>query len=135
MAVTKARPAVKTSKARSKEFVLKEFERIAELRYNIAKQIYDHQDGITQEVIDRITERLELSSTGVVQFQGRLFRLTEEIIKKNTFYLAVDILADLALYDIQVANFKFHPGYCSSCKTRMTNGKIQKARAYAKKGK
>lgn len=122
----------KVVKAKSEAKALAELADISEKRYKIAKKIYDYQDDLTKEVIDAIKDRLKVASTGVVQINGKLVKLDEQTVELSTFFLAVEIVKDLALYDIQVAGFKFNPKYCASCNKKMETKRLVRKMSKAK---
>lgn len=108
--------AVKPMKAVNPKKALGEYYEIVMTRYKMAIQVYEAQDKLTKEVIDRICDRLRIASTGVISVGGRPVKLEQEYIDFNILFIATEILADLALLDIQVANFEFHPAWCAECK-------------------
>lgn len=111
---------VNTSKA------LNQYRRLTETRYEMAKQIYEHQDSLTKEVIDRIRDRLVIASTGVVNIGGKPMKLEQQYIDFNILFLACEILSDLALMNVQIANFKPYPMWCIECKKEIAGVKIAK---------
>jgi len=115
-------------KATNPTRALEEFKRIAERRHKMAMDIYNAQDNLTKEVIDRICDRLVVASTGVVSINGRPYKLENKYTDFNILFLACEILSDLAMLDIQIANFKPSNVYCASCKK-----KILKVPDYRKK--
>ena len=117
--VTKTKLHSKVKKARPIEPELQRYREIIESRYNIAKQIYEAQDSLTQEVIDRIRDRLVIASTGVVSVNGKPYKLEQQYIDFNIWFIAVEILSDLLLTGIQVANFKYEPSLCVECKRKI----------------
>lgn len=114
----KAKPATKSKvvKARPVAVALKEYHQIIDSRYEIAKRIYDYQDSLTKEVIERIVMNYRVASPKVVNINNVPHALDFDYVKKNALFAATEILGDLALNGIQVANFKFHPEYCADCK-------------------
>jgi hypothetical protein len=95
---------------------------ISEVKYEIAREAFDLQDDKTKEVIDRMVETLRNYTTGYINVQlqpptGALVpvRLDNEYLGYNLLFLAVEIVKDLALLDIKVANFKFPPSMCVKC--------------------
>lgn len=116
----------KVAKAQPVSDALKNYRAITESRFRIAKAVYEHQDDLTKEVIDRIRDRLRIASTGVVSVNGKPYKLEQEYVDFNIWFIATEILSDLALNGIQIANFKFHPAYCSECKREIVGVKIPK---------
>lgn len=96
-----------------------DFIAISEAKYEIAKDIYDTQDKLTQEVIDHIVTTLQTYASGTAQVKvGRekqTIQISDEHRDYNLLYLAIEIVKDLAFMDIKVANFEFAPGLCASC--------------------
>lgn len=120
MAVVKAKKKLeKVTKAKNDEKALSEIREMAKARYKLAMEIYNHQDPLTQEVLDRIRDRLVIAATGVVQVNGKPYKLEQEYVHFNLMFIATEILSDLLLNGIQVANFKFHPAYCTFCKKKI----------------
>jgi hypothetical protein len=117
----KRHSVVKPVKAQNVEKALAEYKRIIDARYRIAKAVYDVQDGLTKEVIDRIRDRLRVATTGVVQINGKPVQLDQDSIDLNLLFIATEILSDLLLNGIQVANFKWHEQYCVECKDKILN--------------
>jgi len=117
----------KVTKASPVSVASKEFESIAETRYKMAMQVYDMQDSLTKEVLDRIRDRLRIASTGLVSVNGQPHKLEQQYIDFNLMFLATEILGDLALINVRVGNFKPSPMWCAECK--------QKIAAVPKQGK
>lgn len=111
--------AVKPMKAIRPEKALGEYYAIVMTRYKMAMQVYEAQDRLTKEVIDRICDRLRIASTGVISVGGTPVKLEQQYIDYNILFIATEILADLALLNIQVANFEFHPAWCAECRQRI----------------
>lgn len=136
MAATKAKPKKgvkplkkkKVVKAQPIEDALQNFREITQARYRIAKATYEAQDSLTQEVIDRIRDRLRIAATGVVNINGKPFKLEQQYIDFNIWFIATEILSDLALNDIQIANFQFHPAWCAECKREITGVPMEKGK-------
>lgn len=116
----------KVTKAKPVSEALETYKRIIESRYRIAMAVYEHQDDLTKEVLDRIRDRLRIASTGVVNINGKPHKLEQEYIDFNILFIACEILSDLALNDIQIANFNFHPVYCAECKREIAGVKEPK---------
>lgn len=117
----KTRPIKKSKKnavvkAQDVEKILAEYKEVVEARYRIAMAVYKAQDSYTQEVLDRIRDRLRIASTGIVQIGGQPHKLEQQYVDFNLMFIATEILSDLAMNDIQVANFNFHPAYCAECR-------------------
>lgn len=110
----------KVVKAQNIEKALEEIKRQIDARYRIAMAVYEAQDSFTKEVLDRVRDRLRIAATGVVQINGKPYKLEQQYIDFNLMFIATEILGDLALNNIQVANFNFHPAFCSECKKEIT---------------
>ena len=111
--------------------VMDEFKAESEARYRKAKKHYNSQDDDTQEVLDRITTHLlRIARKHMWVGVGNdkiVMQIPEEIIYHNMFYMAVEILKDLALMDVRVANYTFPADVCVEC------GKEIKAKKKAKR--
>lgn len=121
----------KPIKASKQQKWLEEYYAIVNKRFKIGKEVYDSQDNLTKEALDRIVDRLERVATGVINIGDKPVKIDREYINKNILFIATEILGDLALANIQVANFKFHPAWCSECKKPLhfkKGGKVKKAR-------
>lgn len=116
----------KVTKAQNVDKALSEYARIAEARYRIAMDIYEAQDDLTKEVLDRIRDRLVIAATGIVNINGKPYKLDQEYVNFNLMFIATEILSDLLLNGVQVANFKWHPQYCVECKARILGVKEPK---------
>lgn len=122
--VTKARPKPKAStrkviKANPIAGVLAEYKKVIDARYRIATSTYKAQDDTTKELIDRIRDRLRIAATGVVMINGRPYKLDAEWIDFNLLFLACEILNDLYINGIKVANFKPNVLYCAECRQKI----------------
>lgn len=99
--------------------VVDEFKELSEVRQEIAKDAYDVQDEITQQTIDRITATLQQYATGYITAKVNKtavpVKIDNDFIGMNLFYLAVEIVKDLAFMDIRVAEFEFPEQICASC--------------------
>lgn len=109
----------KPKKAQPIDEALQNYREITEARFRIAKKVYEAQDDLTKEVIDRIRDRLRIASTGVVNINNKPYKLEQQYVDFNIWFIATEILSDLALNDIQIANFNFHPAYCAECKREL----------------
>ena len=99
--------------------VVDEFKELSEVRQEIAKDAYDVQDELTQQTIDRITATLQQYATGYITAKVNRsavpVKIDNDFIGMNLFYLAVEIVKDLAFMDIRVAEFEFPEQICASC--------------------
>ena len=103
----------------------------SEARAMIAKRTYDAQDGETKLAVDAMVDRIVSISRGVATFKINNERVAAELppesIKNNAMYLATEILKDLAMLDIRIANFRFSPHHCAECgKTLSGKAKVKK---------
>lgn len=110
----------KATKALSVNEVLNNYRELTKTRYKMAMEVYEAQDNITKEVLDRIRDRLRVASTGVISVNGVPHKLEQEYVDFNLMFLATEILADLYLFNIKVANFKPTALYCAECKKAIT---------------
>lgn len=99
-----------------------EWKAVTEMRHELAKEAYDFQDEETQHVLDRIRDRLRLGANGYVTIQVNHphgaqvpVKVEQEYLDYNIMYVAVEILKDLALFDIRVGSFQFPPSQCVTC--------------------
>ena len=60
----------------------------------------------------------------------KIIKVEKELIDKNAFFTATEIMADLALNEIQVANFQFDQQYCVECKVELPKSKKKKAKKW-----
>jgi hypothetical protein len=119
------------------EEALEEARALAELRGEIALEAFNHQDKDTQEVLERIRDTLRLAATGWVYvrmnppYGGQVHvKLEQEYVDFNLFYIAVEILKTLALFDTRVATFKFPPSLCVNCGAELKTVKRKKVRKW-----
>ena len=106
---------------------IEEFEAMCEVRYEIAKVAYDAQDTETQQVLDRIRDRLRLAVTGYIQVMvdpphsGVVsVKVEQRFIDFNLMFVATEILKDLGLFGIRVASYKFPDMHCTNCAATIT---------------
>jgi len=111
-----------------------EYKLTSEVKYELAKAAYDAQDAKTQKVIDRMVETLRTYCTGYVTIQlqpptGALVpvKISNEYLGFNLLFLAVEIVKDLALLDIRVANFQFPQSQCAMCGAELGIPELSKA--------
>jgi len=108
------------------EKALERFRALAEKRYEIAMAAYNSQDKGTQQALDRIRDRLVIGSTGLVTVKGQVIQVDIGIIEHNAMYVAIEIVKDLALLDIRVANYKFPEVLCAECGATLAKTKRSK---------
>lgn len=101
---------------------VEEWRSLAEMRGELAREAYDYQDDATKAVIDRIVTRLRLGASGYIEVRvnppkGNLVavKIEQAYLDFNLMYVALELLKDLALFDIRVGSFQFPPSLCSSC--------------------
>jgi hypothetical protein len=112
-----------------------EFYAMCEIRYDIAKAAYDAQSTETQEVLDRIRDRLRLAVTGYITVainpphSGEVsVRVEQKYIDYNLMYVATEILKDLALFGVQVADYNFPDIHCINCGAEIEKTRPKKRR-------
>lgn len=116
----KAKKKVKgVKKVRPVDDALVEYKRVIDARLRIATSTYEAQDDLTKEVIDRIRDRLRIAATGVVMINGKPFKLDPQWIDFNLLFLACEILNDLYINGLKVANFKPNALYCAECRAEI----------------
>ena len=124
VAKKKSRPAFKKmSETKLRELAdqsLAAFQADSELRYQGAKAVYDEQDNQTKDALDRMIDllsgiarrRMWVSAGG----ENRMVvTLPDQVIRHNMTYMAVEILKDLAIFDVKVDNFTFPDHLCGVC--------------------
>lgn len=111
-----------------------EFKERSKIRFKIAKAAYDAQDAKTRQVIESIQSQLLLGASGVIRVysdgkrqESVAVKVDMEYVEHNTLYVATEILKDLAMMDVKVANYKFPDVYCAEC-----GEKIQKKKPKSK---
>jgi hypothetical protein len=103
------------------------FRASTEARYRISREVFEAQDVQTRDVISRIQDRLMIGANGVIRVypdgkrqQSVLLNVGLEYIEMNALYVAVEILKDLALMDVRIANFEFPKTVCAECGVKIT---------------
>jgi RNA polymerase-binding transcription factor DksA len=95
------------------------FKEQSQARAKIAQRAYDAQDGETRLALDTMVDRIVSSARGIIVVrvgkERRAIELERTTIQENALYLATEILKDLALNDIRVANYRFPDGLCVEC--------------------
>lgn len=99
---------------------IRRWKALAEKRGALALEAFNYQDEATQEVLSRMRDRLMLGANGLVQFRSKehppfTYQAELEYIEHNALYVAVEILKDMALMDVKIANYKFPPIRCVEC--------------------
>lgn len=95
------------------------FEKEAKARYDKSRKLYIEQDDETMEALERMITllcRIARKNMWVSAGAERIvMQIPEQTIYHNMHYMAVEILKDLAQFDIKVANFKFSEMLCATC--------------------
>jgi hypothetical protein len=111
------------------------FKMATEARYKLAMQAYKAQDKKTRDALDLMVERLRTLSTGQIRIYpegrtgpGYVVKIEPVQVDQNILFLATEILKDLALFDIQVANYEFPPVYCVECGEKLKPSKREKVK-------
>jgi len=106
---------------------LKLFEEHTKARSKIAKAAYEAQDEETKEALDLLRSRVATMSSGYIRIFPNGKRnpsiavpIAWELAEQNILFIATEILKDLALMDIQVANYQFPKVYCAECGDKLT---------------
>jgi hypothetical protein len=106
---------------------LEEFKILTELRMEMAQDALKAQDEETQKVIWRIAQRLAVGASGYIKVRvnpphGSFVpvKVDPELVQANTLFVATEILKDLAMFDVRVANYVFPPITCVSCGVEIT---------------
>lgn len=119
-----SKPSKKVSENKLREMAesaMVDFTADAKARYEKANAIYAQQDSDTQDALDRMTALLcqiarRRMWVGVGSREDRLVcTIPEEVVYHNMFYMAVEIMKDLAVMDIKVANYKHPENICAMC--------------------
>lgn len=118
------KPHKKVSEARLFEMAQKamaDFSAEAKKRYDKAHRSYKQQDDDTQDALDRMTTllcriaRKKMWVTTGGRQDRVVMTIPEETVYHNMFYMAVEILKDLAVMDVRVANYTFPADTCVEC--------------------
>lgn len=111
------------------------FKLATEARYELAMLAYKAQDKETQAALDLMVIRLRTLSTGQIRIfpngkgqPGVVVPIEQAQSDQNILFLATEILKDLALMDVKVANYEFPPVYCVECGEKLTPTKRAKAK-------
>lgn len=107
---------------------LKRWQDACEARGRLGQAAYDHQDKQTQAVIDRMRDRLRMGASGLIDIrvngQTRSVQIEQKYLDFNILFIATEILKDMALMDIRVANYEFPPTMCAECGAEITKTKV-----------
>jgi hypothetical protein len=111
---------------------VKQFEERSEIRQRVASVAYNAQDAKTKAVIDSIMDQLLLGASGTIRIfvgkQSVAAKVDMEYVEFNAMYVATEILKDLALMDVKVANYKFPSVYCVECGDKLLTKKKKKVK-------
>lgn len=97
----------------------------AKARYDRARASYEAQDEETQDAVTRMTNLLVRVARKQMWFTvGKrddriILPIPEETVYHNMFYMASEIVKDLAVMDIRVAGYTFMAGVCAECGTEI----------------
>lgn len=114
----------KVTEAKLKELVAAQmavFTADAKARYEKARRGYVKQSDDTQDALDRMTALLVRIArkhmwVSVGKREDRVvIQIPEETIYHNMFYMASEILKDLATFDVRVADYTFPADVCVEC--------------------
>lgn len=96
-----------------------EVEALSILRVEMARDLYNVQDELTRKAIDRVVATLRVNARGTINVivSGTVVpvKVSDETLGFNLFWLACELVKDLAFVGVKVANFKFDPNHCASC--------------------
>jgi hypothetical protein len=106
-------------KSDSKGFSADELRDLAVARFEYAKRLYEAQDDDTRLAIDQIRDRLRIASTGYIAVNDRPFKLEQEFVDNNLWFLAIEICSELAFAGFRLENFEFPTILCEDCKYSM----------------
>ena len=99
------------------------FHKDAVERRSKAQKHYEAQDDDTQEAIDRMAAMLEKIARRQMWVRIGENKVVSQIdaedITMNMFYMANEIIKDLAVMDVKVANYKFPGNLCAECGTEI----------------
>jgi hypothetical protein len=130
-----ARKTAKTTDTRVQE-ALEEWQALTEVRYEMAKEAFDYQDEKTQAVVWRIVNRLRIGASGYITVRVNPpggssvpVKVDQEYLDYNILYVAMEILKDLAMFDIRVGTYKFPPSQCVTCGAELTKEQPKKKKA------
>jgi hypothetical protein len=103
---------------------VKIFSEQSRARAQMAERAYNAQDVETREALDSMVDRIVSCSRGLISIrvdgQKVATSISASAIHDNALYLATEILKDLAILDIRVANYRFPQGVCAECKKEIS---------------
>lgn len=105
-----------------------------ETRHKIAMTALEAQDDETRAVLWAIVDRLRLAANGTVRVYPNGKRgdsyavpISQEYQDYNLLFVATEILKDLALLDVRVANYEMPLVYCAECGERISAPRKKKS--------
>lgn len=93
--------------------LVEDFEMTADYKGDLALDALVLQDEETQALIGQIHELLLQHSTGDLNGADR--QPAKSAIDQTLMWLAHEIVKDMAVLDVRVANFVFTPNVCAVC--------------------
>lgn len=107
---------------------VEEYKRLSEKRFEIANAAYRAQDEKTRAVLNAIQDQLLVGASGTIRVyvggkDAIAVPVDMEYVEYNTLYVATEILKDLALLDVKVANYKFPDVFCVECGDKLKKKK------------
>ena len=107
-----------------------EYQAASERRFEIANEAYRAQDEKTRKIIDTIQEQLMIGASGTIRVyagtEALAVKVDMEYVEYNTLYVATEILKDLAIFDVKIANYRFPEVYCVECGTKIGRNVMKK---------
>lgn len=102
------------------DMAYEQFAFITAVKAELAQEVYDAQDAKTKTAINMIQSKLRQLVTDTIiltlENGGKAeAQITAEDLEQNVLWLAVEIVKDLAIVGVQVANFKFPTKSCAIC--------------------
>lgn len=102
------------------DMAYEQFAFITAVKAELAQEVYDAQDAETKRAINTIKSKLRQLVTDTIiltlENGGKAeAQITAEDLEQNVLWLAVEIVKDLAIVGVQVANFKFPTKSCAIC--------------------
>lgn len=100
---------------------MEDFKAEAKARYDKAHKVYVKQDDDTQDALDRMVTLLcRIARRNMWVSAGKrgdrlVLTIPDETVYHNMFYMGVEILKDLAIMDIRIANYTPPADLCAEC--------------------
>jgi hypothetical protein len=115
---------------------VEEFKLLSEVKYELAKEAYDAQDEATRDMIDQLHRVLRIHATGYVTIQlspphGAVVpvKVEQQYVDFNLLYIVMDMLSNLALFDIRVGSYTFPKTLCANCESQIVQSQAQTRKA------